>query len=87
MSVCDPIWQVMLHSCVIILCLLLCVGVESLVMGRLHRDLATFITQCCADEQKSNRQCVEVPSLFQIFCCFYHTGSIGSKRISVCLAL
>lgn len=33
---------------------------DSFVMGKLHRDLATFITQCCADdEHKTSHQCVE----------------------------
>lgn len=34
---------------------------ESLLMGKLHRDLATFITECCTDddERKTNGQCVE----------------------------
>jgi len=35
--------------------------VENLTMGKLHRDLATFLMQCCTnDENKTNLQCVEV---------------------------
>jgi len=33
-------------------------------MAKLHHDLATFMMQCCVDdENKTNSQCVEVSAL------------------------
>jgi len=49
------------------------VCVESLVMGKLHRDLATFMMQCCTDdENKTNRQCVEVSSACLLIVRLFH---------------
>ena len=42
-------------------------------MGKLHRDLATFMMQCCTDdENKTNRQCVEVSSACLLIVRLFH---------------
>jgi len=60
-----------------------CVCAESLVMGKLHREIAMFLMQCCSEDQhKTNRQCVEVTFHVFVFVLVPNTYHVLSQTSS-----